>query len=106
MSFIVSFFSSKHGHATRITEKKGMANNMTLQQGKLDITDRVVGKLQNGEIVLYLENEQIGKVPLPSGSDIQLEHHFESAGEKIFQLVSTPSRDEPRYIDCDEGGWC
>lgn len=79
--------------------------NMTLQQGKLDITDRVVGKLENGEMVLYLENERIGKV-LPNGSGMQLEHHFENSGKKIFQLVSTPSSDEPRYTDCDEGGWC
>jgi hypothetical protein len=86
--------------------KERDATIMTLQQGKLDITDRVVGKLENGEMVLYLENERIGKVSLPSGSNMQLEHHFENSGQKIFQLVSTPSSDEPRYTDCDEGGWC
>lgn len=80
---------------------------MSLEKQKLDITDRVVGKIQNGELVLYLENERIGKMPLPNDCGFQLEgHHYECTGDKIFQNVSVPGSSDPKYTDCDEGGWC
>ncbi|MBY0096989.1 YusG family protein [Mesobacillus maritimus] len=79
---------------------------MTLESKKLDVTDRITGKLNNGEIELYLENNKVGKITLPEGSQIQLEHHFETDQQKIYQHVSVPGQDEPRYTDCDEGGWC
>jgi len=79
---------------------------MTLKQQKMDITDRVTGKLENGEIQLYLENESIGKIKLPEGAQLELEHHYESVQNRIYQHVSVPDQSEPRYTDCDEGGWC
>lgn len=79
---------------------------MTLNQQKIDITERVVGKLKNGEIELYLENERIGKMTIPTESEIQLEHHFEGDKDKIYQHVTTTSGPDARYTDCDEGGWC
>ncbi|WP_174728433.1 YusG family protein [Mesobacillus harenae] len=79
---------------------------MTLEPKKLDVTDRIVGKIKNNEIQLYLENEQIGMMVIPEGYDLKLEHHFESNNNKIYQHVSMPSEPEPRYTDCDEGGWC
>ena len=41
---------------------------MVLKSNKIDITDRVVGKLKDGEIELYLENEKIGSIHLPQES--------------------------------------
>jgi hypothetical protein len=79
---------------------------MTLKQQKLDITDRVTGKLENGRIQLYLENEPIGKINLPEGVQLELGHHYESEQNRIYQHVSVPEQSEPRYTDCDEGGWC
>lgn len=79
---------------------------MTLEPKKLDVTDRVVGKVKNGEIELYLDNDRIGAVSLPEGSKFKLEHHFEIDQQKIYQSVYVPGQDEPRYTDCDEGGWC
>jgi len=80
---------------------------MTLKQQKIDITDRVVGKFAEGELVLYLENERIGTMSLPSDCNIKLEeHHLECSGDKIYQKFSTPTADDPKYTDCDEGGWC
>lgn len=79
---------------------------MVLKQQKIDVTDRVVGKLKNGEIELFLENEKIGKMTIPSGSELQLEHHFEGSEDKIYQHITTTGGSDVRYTDCDEGGWC
>lgn len=79
---------------------------MTLKQEKLDITDRVTGKFQNGEIQLFVEGESIGRIKLPEGVQLELDHHFESEQNRIYQHVSVPDQSEPRYTDCDEGGWC
>ncbi|SEM62734.1 Protein of unknown function [Mesobacillus persicus] len=79
---------------------------MTLEPKKLDVTDRVVGKVKNGAIELYLDNDRIGAISLPEGSEFKLEHHFEIDQQKIYQNVYVPGQDEPRYTDCDEGGWC
>jgi hypothetical protein len=81
---------------------------MTLQQQKQDVTDRIVGKLKNGQIELYLENEQIGKITLPEGSQFEVTHHFEvdRAQQKVYQHYTSTSGTDARYTDCDEGGWC
>lgn len=84
---------------------KGLVN-MTLKQQKIDITDRVVGKLKNDQIELYLENEKIGQISLPEGSSFNLDHHFEADRQKIYQNVSVTDDAQARYTDCDEGGWC
>jgi hypothetical protein len=79
---------------------------MTLKQQKFDITDQVVGKLQEGEVQLFVGNESIGKIKLPEGIQLELEHHYVSEQNRIYQHVSVPDPSEPRYTDCDEGGWC
>lgn len=80
---------------------------MTLQPQKMEITDRVIGKLKNGSIELYLENEPIGKVNLPEGSQIELTNHFEvDEQQRIYQHYTSITEPEARYTDCDEGGWC
>ncbi|GLB59729.1 YusG family protein [Cytobacillus sp. NCCP-133] len=79
---------------------------MSLKQQKIDITDRVVGKLKNEHIELYLENEKIGEISLPEGFSFKLEHHFETDQQKIYQNVSVTDQAQERYTDCDEGGWC
>lgn len=72
----------------------------------LDVTDRIIGKLEKGGIALYLEQEKIGVITLPESMEIDLEHHYEAKAQKIYQHVSVPSESQPRYTDCDEGGWC
>ncbi|WP_442596011.1 YusG family protein [Neobacillus sp. D3-1R] len=80
---------------------------MTLQPQRMDITDRVVGKIKNGKIELYVENEPIGKVTLPEGSQFELNHHYEmDQQQRIYQHYTSTTQPEARYTDCDEGGWC
>ncbi|MFC0417864.1 YusG family protein [Cytobacillus solani] len=79
---------------------------VVLKNNKIDITDRVVGKLKDGEIELYLENERIGSIRLPQEPAIQMDHHFETDRQKIYQHVTTTESPQACYTDCDEGGWC
>lgn len=80
---------------------------MSLSQQKLDITDRIVGKLKNGTIELYLENESIGKITLPKDSQIEMSHHYEiDQQQRIFQHYTSTNQPDAKYTDCDEGGWC
>jgi hypothetical protein len=81
---------------------------MALNQQKLDITDRIVGKLNNGTIELFLENESIGKITLPKDSQFEMSHHFEidQQQQRIYQHYTSTSQPDARYTDCDEGGWC
>jgi hypothetical protein len=77
-----------------------------LKQQKIDVTDRVVGKLKNGEIELFLENESIGKIKLDEHITPELDHHFEADQQKIYQHVTVTEGQDAKYTDCDEGGWC
>lgn len=81
---------------------------MSLKQDKIDVTDRVVGKLQGDRIDLYLENQKIGTMKIPSEhSDFQLASHFEVFNQKIYQNYTSVNQPDAKYTDCDtEGGWC
>ena len=79
---------------------------MTLKQQKIDVTDRVVGKLKDGEIQLFLENESIGKIKLKDQIEVELDHHFETEQKKIYQNVTVTDQPDAKYTDCDDGGWC
>lgn len=77
-----------------------------LNQKKWDVTDRVVGKIKNGEIELMLENKSIGKIKLPENLEYELEHHFETDQQRIYQHVTVTEGQDAKYTDCDQGGWC
>ncbi len=78
---------------------------MVLQPKRMDVTGRVTGKLKDGELELFFDNQPIGKTSLPL-SDIQLEPNFEVVENKIIHSFTSTEGPESRYTDCDEGGWC
>ncbi|MBW3111044.1 MULTISPECIES: YusG family protein [Bacillaceae] len=78
---------------------------MVLEPKKLDVTGRVTGKLKNGEVELYLDNQPIGKMSLPLDG-VTLEPNFEAKENKIYQSYTSTDGHDARYTDCDEGGWC
>jgi hypothetical protein len=80
--------------------------NRVLKQQKIDVTDRIVGKLKNRAIELYLENELIGNIKLDDHIQPELDHHFEAEQQKIYQRVTTTEGHDAKYTDCDDGGWC
>ncbi|MGM0829721.1 MAG: YusG family protein [Bacillota bacterium] len=78
---------------------------MVLEPKKLDVTNRVTGKLKDGEVELYLDNQPIGRMALPLDK-ITMEPNFEAKENKIYQSYTSTEGDQARYTDCDEGGWC
>ncbi|MBV7505871.1 YusG family protein [Bacillus sp. sid0103] len=62
---------------------------MTLKQQRVDVTDRVIGKMKNGEMELFLDNTPIGKMKITDHMQVELEHHFEVEQQKIYQQVTT-----------------
>ncbi|MFC4323547.1 YusG family protein [Litchfieldia salsa] len=81
---------------------------MVLEKKRLDITDRVVGKLGPNNMDLYLENELIGKMSLSDeGNRYELNNGFEEEQNKIYQYVDITTGPDQKYVDCDdENGWC
>ncbi|MCA1319716.1 YusG family protein [Bacillus tianshenii] len=81
---------------------------MTLDNKRLDITDRVVGKMSDQGFNLYVENESIGSMTFTEqGNQYSLKNGYEQEGSRIFQQVQVPSEKDAKYVDCDyENGWC
>jgi hypothetical protein len=105
-SWLAKTFSFFSFGQTMQKYSKERLRKMTLSQKKIDVTDRVVGKLKNGEIQLFLENSPIGTIKLTNEISYQLDHHFEVEQQKIYQNISVPGKTDPKYTDCDDGGWC
>ncbi|HWO77138.1 MAG TPA: YusG family protein [Bacillus sp. (in: firmicutes)] len=81
---------------------------MSLQSAKRDITDQVIGKLHGDHIDLYLENEKIGTMKVPSDqATFELASHYKVENQKIYQNYTSVAEPGAKYTDCDqEGGWC
>jgi hypothetical protein len=81
---------------------------MTLENKKLDITDHVIGKLKNGTIELFADNEPIGRIVLSqAGSTFELKNGYEQQQDKIYKQVTVTTGPDQKYVDCDsESGWC
>jgi hypothetical protein len=79
-----------------------------LERKKLDITDRVVGKLNQNQMDLYVENQPIGKMLFTNqGNHYELNFGYEHEENKIFQYADVTSNPDQKYTDCDdENGWC
>ncbi|MEH7010255.1 YusG family protein [Neobacillus niacini] len=79
---------------------------MALKPQKIDVTDRVIGKMKNGEMELFFDNTSIGKIQIPGDMTFQLDQRFEVEQRKIFQNVTVTEQPDAKYTDCDDGGWC
>lgn len=81
---------------------------MTLYNKRLDITDRVVGKMSEQGFNLFVEKEPIGQLTFTEqGNQYSLKNGYEMEGSRIYQQVQVPSENDAKYVDCDdENGWC
>ncbi len=80
-----------------------------LERRKLEITDRVVAKLGQNQLNLYVEEESIGRMLFTDqGNRYELQAGYEHGGEnKIYQFVDVTTGEDQKYTDCDdENGWC
>lgn len=79
---------------------------MDSQPKRIDITDRVYGKLHNGQMNLYLDRETIGEmVPTEHGDEVMLNNGFEYSHERFYQYTDTSKPVKQFVDDCDQG-WC
>ncbi|RAK18618.1 uncharacterized protein DUF2553 [Anoxybacillus vitaminiphilus] len=81
---------------------------MVLEQKRLEVTGRIVGKLANGEVQLFDENEQIGRILLnQSGNIVELKNGYAQEQNKIYKYVTVTTSPDEKYVDCgSESGWC
>ncbi|MCA1031592.1 YusG family protein [Bacillus timonensis] len=81
---------------------------MVLENKRLDITDRVVGKLCESGMDLYVEEEPIGKfITSEEGNRFELKNGYEQDQYRIFKYADVTVGPDAKYVDCDyENGWC
>jgi len=79
---------------------------MALQRTRIDMTDRVTGKLNGRFLDLYAEGELIGRLPLPATA-VSLKQGYTEQDGKIYKEVTATVEPDQKYVDCDgEAGWC
>jgi hypothetical protein len=80
---------------------------MVLERKKLDITDRVVGKLNKDQMDLFVEEQPIGRMLLANqGNQFELNPGYEHVENRIYHYTEVTSQPDQKYVDCDENGWC
>ncbi|MFP5112760.1 YusG family protein [Bacillaceae bacterium C204] len=72
---------------------------MTLKQQRVDVTDRVIGKMKNGEMELLLDRMPIGKMKLSDHMQVELDHHFQVEQQKIYQHVTKTEIPDAKHAD-------
>ena len=81
---------------------------MVLEKKRLDVTDRIVGKLSENQMNLYEEDNLIGRIVFTNqGNEYQLNEGFEQNENKIYKYADVTTGPDQKYVDCDdENGWC
>ncbi|EPR28448.1 hypothetical protein I656_01919 [Geobacillus sp. WSUCF1] len=78
---------------------------MALQTTRIDVTDRIIGKLNGRSLELYEEGELIGRLPLPAA--VPLKKGYTEQNGRIYKQVTATVEPDQKYVDCDgEAGWC
>ncbi|WP_164491798.1 DUF2553 family protein [Staphylospora marina] len=77
-----------------------------MKAGRIDITDRVTAKLQDGEWVLYYNHKPIGRfVPDSAGTDMS--EGFELDNGRLYAAYPDErNRLQGNYADDCDIGWC
>jgi hypothetical protein len=81
---------------------------MALETKKVNITDRIIGKIKQDSIELYEGNEPIGHLPLSQVSNLlRLKNGYEQQNGQIYKEMTVTVGPDQKYVDCDgEAGWC
>ncbi|ARV46639.1 YusG family protein [Bacillus inaquosorum] len=78
---------------------------MAFSKQKLDVTNDVTGRFQNGRLSLYHDNEMIGQ--MTSMDEYELKSGYSFENEKFYKTADVVSENDEKYVDCDyENGWC
>ena len=81
---------------------------MALETRQVNITDRVIGKINGDSVELYVGNEQIGHLPFSQASHLlQLKSGYEQKNGQTYKEMTVTVEPDQKYVDCyDEAGWC
>ncbi|WP_180994088.1 DUF2553 family protein [Bacillus sp. Marseille-P3661] len=71
---------------------------------KIDITERVYGKLTNGEMALYADETQIGQYN--GKNEVNLLPGYEYSQDRFFETIESTVKPGEQYVDHCEDGWC
>lgn len=78
---------------------------LTLGKEKIDITEHVQGRFENGGMQLYHENEPIGRMTYMDQYDLKSGYSFQN--QKFYKMADTVKKPDAKYVDCDDHqGWC
>ena len=107
MSQITTVHNVNNGHPIHNKIYKGGAH-MALETKKVNITDRIIGKIKQDSIELYEGNEPIGHLPLSQVSNLlRLKNGYEQQNGQIYKEMTVTVGPDQKYVDCDgEAGWC
>jgi hypothetical protein len=73
---------------------------------KIDITQKVHGKIDGENMSLYLDKDKIGQIVFTNqGNLYEMAEGFEFEKDKIFKQDKKPKYTEKYVDDCDLG-WC
>jgi len=78
------------------------------QTMKVDVTSQIDGKLENGNIGLYLDNARVGEIALnESGqNEYAMSEDYAFEGDKVYRLENPSPEKETKYVDGCDQGWC
>jgi hypothetical protein len=91
---------------TRITLVKG-SDDMIQPSKKVDVTSKVYGKMDTGNMSLYLDKQKIGQIVFTDqGNMYEMGEDFEFDQDKIYRYESDPPAKSDKYVDNCDIGWC
>ncbi|MDQ0338411.1 hypothetical protein J2S00_001195 [Caldalkalibacillus uzonensis] len=75
---------------------------------KVDITEHVQGKLNQGQLILYLNEEEIGRINLAQANPpvvFRDGYGLITEGYKIYQIQEVGT-EQDHYVEGCDLGWC
>lgn len=82
-----------------------MSANEEAQKHKINITRRVTGKMEEGNIVFYHQNQPIGKMSLSGDGGLEMNDGYIIENNSIYSYHELPTHPESYAHNCDMG-WC
>lgn len=76
---------------------------MDMSLEKIEITNRVYGKMEQGKIQFYLDKEKIGYL---SGEEVILNKGYEYQNDCFYEYEEGTVAPNERYVDNCDQGWC
>ncbi|BAB07202.1 YusG family protein [Halalkalibacterium halodurans] len=78
-----------------------------MDQMKVDVTNKVHGKLENGHLNLYIDRAKIGRIiETNAGLQYEMAEGFDFRDDKVFQYENPAPNQVKSYVEGCDQGWC